>query len=289
MAAPAGCPASSPRRAARGPASSLTAIGPAARTTIGVEPGRGERRPDTDIAVAPAASVPVAIDLARPDGVTAHARVGLGRRRGVRAGPGRRARRRSRRGSRSCPAAAPPTRRSATSVLRPSTASAMPACGGGVASSGRRDRPADDDAGTPWRRWRRSRSRRAGIRVWALGGEGPGRARERPSAVSGASGPEGEAEPHRHRLGRRPGVEDVDLGGAARDLLGLGDGPVRLRAPPRPAPAPSPPEAPTNPCTSDATTRPVRVVTTVLTVEIFCTSDATFSTTTWPAGSTIPW
>ena len=50
-----------------------------------------------------------------------------------------------------------------------------------------------------------------------------------------------------------------------------------------------PPEEPENTCTSDATTRPVRVATTVLTVATSCTSDATFSTWTWPAWSTIPW
>lgn len=51
----------------------------------------------------------------------------------------------------------------------------------------------------------------------------------------------------------------------------------------------SPADDPENPCTSDATTRPVLVATTVLTVDTFCTSDATFSTWTWPDWSTIPW
>ena len=44
-----------------------------------------------------------------------------------------------------------------------------------------------------------------------------------------------------------------------------------------------PPEVPPGPtivCTSAATTRPVRAVTTVLTGEVSCTSDATFSTAT---------
>ena len=51
----------------------------------------------------------------------------------------------------------------------------------------------------------------------------------------------------------------------------------------------SPAEEPEKPCTSVATTRPVLVATTVLTVDAFCTSDATFSTCTWPDWSTIPW
>ena len=42
------------------------------------------------------------------------------------------------------------------------------------------------------------------------------------------------------------------------------------------------------PWTSDATTRPVRALTMVLTVLICCTSDATFSAATWPGWSTIP-
>ncbi len=50
----------------------------------------------------------------------------------------------------------------------------------------------------------------------------------------------------------------------------------------------SPAEEPENPCTSVATTRPVLVETTVLTVATFCTSDATFSTCTWPAWRTMP-
>src|SRR6516164_691806 len=50
----------------------------------------------------------------------------------------------------------------------------------------------------------------------------------------------------------------------------------------------SPDEEPENTCNSDATTRPVRAVTTVLTVDVFCTSAATFSTTTFPGGSTKP-
>ena len=46
-----------------GPASSLTAIGPEARTMIGIEPGRGERRIRTRRPTLPAASVPVATDV----------------------------------------------------------------------------------------------------------------------------------------------------------------------------------------------------------------------------------
>ncbi len=42
----------------------------------------------------------------------------------------------------------------------------------------------------------------------------------------------------------------------------------------------SPAEVPENTWTSDATTRPVRVDTVLLTVDTFCTSDATFSTST---------
>src|SRR5277367_2335572 len=49
---------------------------------------------------------------------------------------------------------------------------------------------------------------------------------------------------------------------------------------------PDVPPAPTSSCTSAATTRPVRVVTTVLMVEICWTSVVTFSTVTWPAGNT---
>src|SRR6516162_7380576 len=48
----------------------------------------------------------------------------------------------------------------------------------------------------------------------------------------------------------------------------------------------SPEEEPENTCSSDATKRPVLAVITVLTVDVFCTSLATFSTTTWPGGST---
>ena len=46
---------------------------------------------------------------------------------------------------------------------------------------------------------------------------------------------------------------------------------------------------PANVCTSDATTRPVRAVTTVLTWEAFCTSDATSSANVAPGSMTTPW
>ena len=52
---------------------------------------------------------------------------------------------------------------------------------------------------------------------------------------------------------------------------------------------PDVPPGPTSSCTSAATTRPVRVATTVLMVATCCTSAVTFSAVTWPAGSTIPW
>ena len=51
----------------------------------------------------------------------------------------------------------------------------------------------------------------------------------------------------------------------------------------------SPPEDPANACTSVATTRPVRVETTVLMMDSFCTSAATSSTCTWPDCKTMPW
>ena len=107
--------------------------------------------------------------------------------------------------------------------------------------------------------------------------------------ASGASGPE----PRRTRTVTSsvvgPGVEDVDLAGATRHLLALGDGPVRLdvrgtRHEREPAGA-----DPANPCTSVATTRPVRVETTVLMMDSFCTSAPTSSTSTWPDCSTMPW
>src|SRR3984957_14276465 len=52
---------------------------------------------------------------------------------------------------------------------------------------------------------------------------------------------------------------------------------------------PDVPPAPTISCTTEATTRPVRVVTTVLMLETSWTSVVTFSTATCPAGNTIPW
>ncbi len=51
----------------------------------------------------------------------------------------------------------------------------------------------------------------------------------------------------------------------------------------------SPPGEPARTRTSDATTRPVRAWTTVETVEVSCTSLATFSTCRLPGGNTIPW
>ena len=44
-----------------------------------------------------------------------------------------------------------------------------------------------------------------------------------------------------------------------------------------------------NACSSDATTRPVRVATTVLTEDMFCTSEAMSSTWSSPGDRTMPW
>ena len=49
-------------------------------------------------------------------------------------------------------------------------------------------------------------------------------------SVSGANGPGRQAQAHGDGFGGTPGIEDVDLRGAARGLLGLGNGPGRLGA-----------------------------------------------------------
>jgi len=96
-----------------------------------------------------------------------------------------------------------------TALLRPSTASAIPAWGGGVAPS---ITPTVRLTTTPDPRWRQWPWHRSGCREsasvhWLAG---PGRAgqdvlRQR------CQGTRGQPEPHRDRFGRRSGVEHVDL------------------------------------------------------------------------------
>ena len=77
MAAASGMPGmDTTPKPAEGPTSSLTAIGPEARTKIGIEPG-GRQRGSGHDSTLPAASVPVATTWS-PDVVGANARVALG-------------------------------------------------------------------------------------------------------------------------------------------------------------------------------------------------------------------
>ena len=268
-----------------GPTSSLTAIGPLARTTIGSSPAaasgepdtrprarrqraRGERRgrrtpsPRTPCSV----SAPPEVFISARDAGAAPLTAGT---------------------ARSSPAAAPPTRRSATG--------AQAVHRHRHAGLGRRrrtreaDRPAHDDARAPRgvdRRW--SRSRRGDARL-ALVAEHPRRA-GRHLVGQRSQRSRRQPEPHGHGLGGRPRVEDVDLRGAAGRLLRLGNRPVRLRGgDARHRARGRPRRRPENTCTSDATTRPVRVGDDGADGGDVLHLGRTFSTATWPGCSTIPW
>ena len=87
-------------------------------------------------------------------------------------------------------------------------------------------------------------------------------------SVSGAKRALTEPQADGHRLRHRAGVEDVDLGRAARGVLALRMV-QRTRGFAAPGTRASPAEEPENPCTSVATMRPVLVETTVLTVATF--------------------
>ena len=101
-------------------------------------------------------------------------------------------------------------------------------------------------------------------------------------SVSGANGPDGKPEPHRDRLGRLARVEHVDFrvtlrrppapGGSPNAACGRGD-PGHQRE----SPGPARPDERLHLRRDDP---PGPRVTTVLTVEVSCTSDATFSTAT---------